>query len=35
MLNNLTSVLDHQEDRAEQLQLANEMLLRLESRKTP
>jgi regulator of sirC expression with transglutaminase-like and TPR domain len=29
MLSNLTSVLDHQPDRAEELQLANEMLLRL------
>lgn len=29
MLNNLTTVLDHQPDRAEELQLANEMLLRL------
>jgi hypothetical protein len=30
MLGNLTSVLDHQEDRAEELQLANEMLQRLQ-----
>jgi len=32
MLNNLTTVLDHKPDRAEELQLANEMLARLQKR---